>query len=125
MKSKADVAGLALLGLLVLGSLVVALLGYDVGLWMFVFLVGSLVGWVVSYFLTKPRRYRGWVAVALGVGVLLPFLVSVFGLARGIEWLVLDLGFDSIGGAFWFGLNAGIIQVVFGRFSGGGLRAED
>ena len=82
-----------------------------------------MAGWVAAYLLTKPRRYRGW--VALGLGVPLTFLVSVFGLVRGIEWLVVDLGLDSVRSAFWFGVFLGMLQVVFGRFSGRGFWAED
>lgn len=124
VRSKADVAGLTFLVLLLLGSAALALAGYEVGLRTFVLSVGFLTGWVAAYLLTKPRRYGGWVAVALGVGIFLPFLVSVFGLARGVEWLVLDFGFDSTGGTLWFGVTLAVIQVVFGRFSGRGFWAE-
>ena len=113
------------LALLLLASAVLALLGYDLGPWMLAWLVGFLVGWVAAYLLTKPRRYHGWVAVALGAGVLTPFLVSVFGLARGIGWLDIVGPYDSVWGAVWIGLVFAIIQVVFGRFSGRGFWAEN
>ena len=125
VRSRADAAGLALLALLALGSAVLALLGYAVGLWMLALLVGFLVAWVAAYLLTKPRPYRAWVAVSLGVAALLPFFVSVFGLARGVEWMILDFGSDSVGGALWFGVTLAVIQVVFGRLSGRGFWAEN
>lgn len=125
VRSRADAVGLALLALLAFGSAVLALLRYAVGLWMLAFLEGFSVAWAAAYLLTRPRRYRGWVAASLGVAVLLPFFVSVLGLARGVEWMILYLGFDSVGGALHFGATLAVIQVVFGRFSGRGFWAEN
>lgn len=125
VRTRADAVGLAFFALLLLGSAVLALLGYAVGLRLLAFLVGFSAGFAGAYLLTKPRRYRAWVAVALGVCVLLPFFVSVFGLARGVEWMVLDLGVDSAGGGLWFGVILGVVHVVFGRLSGHGFWAED
>lgn len=125
MRTRADAVWLAFLALLLLGSAALALLGYAVGLWMLAFLAGFSAGFAGAYLLTKPRRYRAWVAVALGVCVLLPFFASVFGLIRGVEWMVLELGFDSAGGGLWFGVLSGVVQIVFGRLSGLGSWAED
>ena len=125
VRTRADAVMLAFLALLLLGSAVLALLGYAVGLWMLAFLAGFSAGFAGAYFLTKPRRYRAWVAVALGMCVLLPFFVSVFGLVRGVEWMVFDLGFDSAGGGLWFGAISSVVQIVFGRLTGLGSWAED
>lgn len=114
-----------ILALISLGGALLALLGCDVGVGILGFVAGSLAGWAVAYFLTKPRRYRIWAYAGLGLVILLPFAVSIFGLARGIDWLLVDLGLDSVLGSFWFGFALGAIQVIFGRSSGCGFWSED
>lgn len=125
VRSKADAVGVTLLALFLLGGAVLALLGYDVGLRLLFFIGGFSMGWTIAYLLTKPRRYRIWVSVSLGLAVLFPLFMSLFAPARGFDWLALYLGFDSAGGAFFFGSILGAAQVIFNRFMGRGFWDED
>lgn len=117
-----DAAVAAFLALLALGAGVLALLGYESGVLGLAWVGGFSVGWAALYLVGRLPRHRGWAYAALGAAVLLPFFVSVFGLARGIGWMVLDLGPDSAGGAFWYGATLAMVLAVFGRPSGRGTR---
>ena len=119
-------ANAILLAVLVLASVVLALAGFEVGLFVLLMVAGMALGTTLVYFATNSHRTRKPVALLVLSGVLALFLVSIVGLASGVEWLAFAPSISELpSGPLFFGLVIGVVQVAFGRLMGRGAWAGD
>ncbi len=127
MRLTSNKANAILLAVLVLASVVLALAaGFEVGLFVLLMVAGMALGTTLVYFATNSHRTRKPVALLVLSGVLALFLVSIVGLASGVEWLAFAPSISELpSGPFFFGLLIGVVQVAFGRLVGRGAWAGD
>ncbi|MDP9439876.1 MAG: hypothetical protein M3P49_14235 [Actinomycetota bacterium] len=119
-------ANAILLAVLVLASVVLALAGFEVGLFVLLMVAGGALGTTLVYFATRSHRTRKPVALLVLSGVLALFLVSIFGLASGREWLAIAPSIHELpSGPLFFGLIIGVMQTALGRLVGRGAWAGD
>ena len=120
IRTKKDVAGAWVLAVLLVGSLVLALAGFRLGVMGLLYIVSFVAGFSLAIFLTRPGGYRKLRAVSLVVVMFAGWWAcGVVGLSADIRWLYDLTDIETLPGVSAFGF----VMISFGRLFG--MRAWD